>query len=538
MVLALCLALPFTTHLSKAQTLDPTQTYTTGNVVVNTPNGGPSSWVNGVYQNSLTCWSWGDPGYCGPNAIVRPGNNINFSFGTTDLYQLQAIANILPNSGTGLVVKGFNFGFTAKNGNGWDNANQDYLVAYVNLYKKDGSVAENYNYQAFTNHKYDWTNFYFSETFNKPYASQDLSNVRYGFVGRDNNFWAGPYGPEVYNVSFSLKYSVDPCSVDVLSSPSCPGYLDALKKLSPPTPTSEPVTTSVTTAITTTTTSSTPDVSVAPTTSTTTTSAPVVSSSSSSTSATPSATNPQPKVGEVTVSGSPAKTTISTSQILSIVRSEQTRIGNLETSTVQQAVEQAQAAGDKAQQESLSVSSATVSQSQTSAQAAVSMLNMNTQRTTGVRTDSIYSLTTPTNQGTAALSVGPQVLYSLNRNESLKFQNEEPVKLECMKFTSTYPIFNIINSPPQSQGEMTESKSTSSVNSKVQDNDAAGGVKLSMLATEPKGFDVYGGILKDVSFYPPKDIYQNQKVIDNNRALRQLSSDRLHQEMVNQQYRN
>ena len=85
---------------------------------------------------------------------------------------------------------------------------------------------------------------------------------------------------------------------------------------------------------------------------------------------------------------------------------------------------------------------------------------------------------------------------------------------------------------------MTESKSTSSVNSKVQDNDAAGGVKLSMLATEPKGFDVYGGILKDVSFYPPKDIYQNQKVIDNNRALRQLSSDRLHQEMVNQQYRN
>ena len=150
-MLALCLALPFTTHLSKAQTLDPTQTYTTGNVVVNTPNGGPSSWVNGVYQNSLTCWSWGDPGYCGPNAIVRPGNNINFSFGTTDLYQLQAIANILPNSGTGLVVKGFNFGFTAKNGYGWDNANQDYLVAYVNLYKKYIPHILNMGYKSWLN---------------------------------------------------------------------------------------------------------------------------------------------------------------------------------------------------------------------------------------------------------------------------------------------------------------------------------------------------------------------------------------------------
>jgi len=587
-VLALCLALPFTTHLSNAQPLDPTQTYTTGNIVVNTNSGGPSSWVNGVYQNSLTCWTWGNPGYCGPNAIVRPGNNINFSFGTTDLYQLQAIANILPNSGTGLVVKGFNFGFTAKNGNGWDDGRQDYLSAYVNFYKKDGSVAENYNYTAYTNHKYDWTNFNFSETFNKPYASQDLSNVRYGFVGRDNNFWAGPYGPEVYNVSFSLKYSVDPCSVDPMSSPTCPGYLAALAKLSPaPTPVSTTVTnepTTTTSVVTTTNTSTTtiPDVIAAPvtTTSTTTVTAPVVSSSSSSTSSTPSATNPQPKVGEVTISGSPAKTPISTSQILSIVRSEQTRIGNLETSTAQQAVEQAQSAGDKAQQESLSISAATVSQSQASASAGMSMMNTNPQNTTGTNTtqnnssgsiainqipgrtnasvtikppefempvvqsssksqNSIYNLTTLTIiQNNTTEPVVPQIYYTINKNESLKFQNEEPVKMEGMKFTSTNPIFNIINSPPQTQGEMTESKSTSSVNSKVQDNDAAGGVKLSMLATEPKGFDVYGGILKDVSFYPPKDIYQNQKVIDNNRALRQLSSDRLHQEMVNQQYRN
>jgi hypothetical protein len=53
-----------------------------------------------------------------------------------------------------------------------------------------------------------------------------------GFVGRDNNFWAGTYGPEIYNVNFSLKYSVkpDPCIADPLSSPTCPGYALATVK--------------------------------------------------------------------------------------------------------------------------------------------------------------------------------------------------------------------------------------------------------------------------------------------------------------------
>jgi hypothetical protein len=350
LVSVVSLAFLFTSYSSNAQVLEPNQTYTTENIVTNTNQGGPSSWVNGVYQDSLTCWSGGMPGYCGPNAIVRPGNNINFSYGLTDLHQVQAIANVLPNSGTGLRVNGFNFGFTAKNGNGWDDARQDYLVAYVNFYGSDGNLSRNYDYGLSTNRKYNWTTFNFSETFDTPYAAKDLSSVRYGFVGRDNNFWAGPYGPEINNISFSLKYSVDPCASDVLSSPTCPGYLDAIAKLTPTssssTVTSEPVVTSTNTLTTSPVVNNiVPEVSTATPTnaSTSTAPVPVVSSPTSTASSTPTATNPQPKVGEVTVSGSPAKATISTSQILSIVRGEQSRIGNLETSTAQQATEQAQA---------------------------------------------------------------------------------------------------------------------------------------------------------------------------------------------------
>ena len=76
------------------------------------------------------------------------------------------------------------------------------------------------------------------------------------------------------------------------------------------------------------------------------------------------------------------------------------------------------------------------------------------------------------------------------------------------------------------------------VKKNVKDNDAAGGVTLASIAKQPTGFDSYMGALADAQFYAPKEIYRNQKVIDNARVLRGLTggSDRLHQQMVDQQY--
>ena len=66
----------------------------------------------------------------------------------------------------------------------------------------------------------------------------------------------------------------------------------------------------------------------------------------------------------------------------------------------------------------------------------------------------------------------------------------------------------------------------------------AGGVDIAAMATQPKGYEVYNSLtIKDAGFYAPKDIYGNQTNVDNARALRQLGSDRLHQEMVDQQFR-
>lgn len=206
----------------------------TGNLINygSTPTDTTSTWYNGVYVNQLTCWAPGGTGNCGPNPSIQPGGSINFSYGMTDLYQIVNIGKALSSLGSGLQVNGFNFGFTAKNGNGWDNGQTDYLSAYVKFYDKSNTkVLADYNWNL--NYGFDWTTFNYDKTFDTAYDVNKLGSARYGFVGGDSNFWAGTYGPEIYNVSFSLKYGVDPCATNPLYSPSCAGYTDAMAKLSP-----------------------------------------------------------------------------------------------------------------------------------------------------------------------------------------------------------------------------------------------------------------------------------------------------------------
>jgi len=209
-----------------AQTVD-----STGNLVRPTTISTGSTWSNAVYQDNLTCWEPGGPGYCGPNAIVKPDGNIHFSYGTTDIYQQVNIAQALPNSGTGLLVRGYSFSYVAKVGNGWDDGRWDFLQSYVQLRGPTGDLKSVQVYTHNTTH--DWSSFNLSRSFpDNRFTTQDLATARFGFVGRDNNYFAGPYGPEVNSVSFSLQYMRDPCVTNQLSSPQCPKFMETLNKMS------------------------------------------------------------------------------------------------------------------------------------------------------------------------------------------------------------------------------------------------------------------------------------------------------------------
>ena len=519
--------------------LDPTQVYNTPNLVVPTQQGGPSSWTNGVYQDSLSCWAWGLIGYCGPNPIVRPDGNINYSFGWVDLYQQQAVASVLPNSGTGLRVNGYNFGFTAKKGNGWDDGRTDLLYAYVQFNSPTGSTL--FNNTTNLSYNFDWTNFNLSYNFATPYATKDLGTVRYGFVGQDNNYWAGPYGPEINNVSFSLKYSVDTCFVNVLSSPSCPGYLEELAKLNPP------VINNITT------------VESSPTTTTNITNDPVspivvtysatASSSTSLQAPTITATSTQTTTSERSIS------TPSISTILGIIRAEQSRISSVEGAVVSQANETAAQAASQAQKQAESVASLSVLSSQVNQ----TTQNQNNNQGTGISgpsqvtsivnigslraPDSLssssenYSLV-PSQTSNSIINITSLMSRNLENNRSVEV---DVPKLASIDFFSRSPIKDILDEKPKGQTEQPQTQQRQSeVKRNVQDNEAAGGVTIAAIAKQSSGYDLYMAMaIKDASFYAPREIYKNQKVIDNERVLRQLNgrSDRIHEEMVNGQYK-
>ena len=606
--MALCLALLFTPLLSKAQTLDPTQVYTTGNILQNTPQGGPTPWVNGVYQNNLTCWGWGDPGYCGPNPIVRPGDNINFSFGTTNLYQMQAISNVLPNSGTGLSVSGYNFGFTAKNGNGWDDARMDYLTAYVSLYDSKGSTVFNKNYDL--NSRFNWSTFNYSETFNTPLASKNLGSVQYGFVGRDNNGWAGPYGPEIYGVNFSLKYSVDPCATNPIYSPTCPGYLEALAKLAPPPPPvvdniqapPPPMLADSTMQIQSGQLAPPPgsqpppgspvpldntqapqptmqQVGPAP------AGPPMPGPTQQASASQPSANNPQAKVGEVSDSSGGSKSTVSLSSVLSMIGSNQEKTAALEKSVVQAADAQAFSAGETAKQnaeklagdvQSQSIANsggssqtgtalASGTQSVTQLQGSSVSMQGNQQGNSasnsarlqqsinsgsmGTQSDTVtssvttqqqqYNIQNTTRQEFNVAMVTPQVSYSLVAPTRYAPVQIELPPTEGIKFGYKGPVDNAMESKPFLPQMTAGFEQNASVKKNVQNNEAAGNVTIESIAKQPANYAQYFAMIPDVAFYAPKEIYKNQKTVDNARTLRGLQggSDRLHQEMINQQYK-
>jgi hypothetical protein len=595
------LALSFTPLLSKAQTVEPGQVYTTGNIVQDTPYGGPTPWVGGVYQDNLTCWGQpGDTGYCGPNAIVRPGGNINFSYGSTYLYQQQHISTLLP-SATGLQVNGYNFGFTAKNGNGWDDGRVDQLTALVRFWDNTGGRGANnllYGDVYDLTRKYNWTTFDYSKTFTTPLAVPSIGQVQYGFIGRDNNFWAGPYGPELYNVNFSLKYSVDPCASNPLYSPTCSGYLDALAKLIPKTASSPLETVSPPPPLET--------VAIAP-------GAPPPPGSPpppgapptqespqqpqpgqnppgqaapgpapQQAASQPAANNQQPRAGEVADSGGgKSSSPVSLSSVLSMISSNQDKTSSLEKSVVQSADAQAFSAGETAKQQAEKVAGDAQSQSLgggagsstggqtagtqssfTQTQSSMAALQGNQQSSNASNSARIQqsintsvssqssevnfagattqqnSYQNTTRQEVNVAMAAPITSYSLAAptRSSAQPQIEIPM-LEGIKFGHRGAVDNAMEAKPFMPQLNDNSRQSDSVKKNIDNNELAGNITIESIAKQPANYSQYFFMLQDVAFYAPKEIYKNQKTVDNVRALRQMSSDKLHQDLVNLQYK-
>jgi hypothetical protein len=632
--LVACWALLLSSYSASTDAVTPDPT--TGNLVnfTGTPTATTGNWVNGVYVNQL-CFHAGDPGNCGPYPSVQQTGSINFSYGGVNLYQVVNIQQALKAAGSNLQVTGFNFGFAAKNGNGWDDGRQDYLNAYVQFYRPDGGLAAQYGYVQYTNRLYNWTNFNFSETFANPSLATSYRAAQYGFIGRDNNYWAGNYGPEITNVSFNLKYRVDPCATDPTSSPACPGYAAAMSAKNPTT-----VSTMVVTA------------------------APAVETVVNTT--TPISTvGTTTKTQADTVAVKPPAKTVAAA--LSLISRNQQQTQALQTSVAQAAVAEAASAATAAQQQAVAVAASAATMSQTLSNATVQTQRQSTALTVSPTTSQTVLAPPAPNtamannenkSGTAAsttvqmpaprtstpVTTNATVVASVANVDTQQFSiptlqsyfsraqttntsavqdapSIPPLPPQPNKSATTAPVVTVVpititttNTPTFSQAntdyqqsamisaytqpqntmfyamaaapveqqqqttvqavsfarqaeveqvsstagfmtnrtdplnEVVESKtavaptntteSAQTVEASVSDNELAGGVDIGRLATTPVGYSNYTNlVLKDGKMYEPKEIYKNQTPVDNARALRQLSSDRLHQQMIEQQYR-
>jgi len=171
--------------------------------------------VNGTHPNN--CCSGG------PAPLYDPATNtIHFSYGLTAVHQVVAINQAL--SGTGIQISGWNWGYDLRNMNGvaGGQGGTDTINVTSFITNSAGQIIQQSD--QYYNTQFDWTTFSGTVNLNTALSLENSGSLGIQFVSRDSGFWAGYYGPQVRNVTLNANYSVDQCSANPLSSTTCPGY--------------------------------------------------------------------------------------------------------------------------------------------------------------------------------------------------------------------------------------------------------------------------------------------------------------------------
>ena len=488
MALALCLALSFLDY-SNSQEIA-----TTGNLI------NQSSWDGCATYLPSRIWGGYNGGPC-PNVGLN-GTGINFSYGENTLAQTIAINRALQD--TGVAVNGYNYSWMVKNSNinGQQPGSYD-PIALINVYVKDAKgdivVNDTYNYGY---HLPNWATFSGTQTFANPYVASTLGSIGLSVTSRDSGFWAGYYGPEFMNFQLSLRYSA---AAPVINPPAAPKTVSTTY-----TSAASPASTIIDT-------SSTPSTTVS------------VGGVQLSTTGEITAPDNIPQVLKDTTAASNSVTaTVETTSrvesnksgpsaaVMNIVKQIQAADRAVQARAVQNANQQISASSSRAQEQAMNiVDNAT----------AMSTTNNQSGTQSGSQLYSLSIMQAPQQLSLQSSQSAAQAAFQLSMLTPQTGQKSAQITFEPIDFKAFLDTG-------------TSETRIDSVNRNVQVNELAGGVDIAAMATQPKGYEVYNSLtIKDAGFYAPKDIYGNQTNVDNARALRQLGSDRLHQEMVDQQFR-
>ncbi len=152
-----------------------------------------------------------------------------------------------------------------------------------------------------------------------------------------------------------------------------------------------------------------------------------------------------------------------------------------------------------------------------------------------------FSLNSSANSGSMPVETAPAQTYQF-RTDPKQFEVETP-QPQVASFGGVGKAGNPLSEMMMQQRfellQASIDQQKGSVNRNVQPNEAAGGVDLRAMAVVPAGFNAYSFVMRDAAFYEPKEVYKNQRTVDNVRLLRGLTggSDAKHKEMVDSQYK-
>ena len=521
--------------------------------------------------------------------VVNTNNLLDSTKGGLSLNQAFAINTALSSAGIGATIHGFNYGFNYRVGqsfSGCTATNQDGSCSwYMNIpaYANATVSLTNSSNQTIHSKSYSFTGDGTSGSVSEKYLLPSSMNQSLLGTGRIVGSASGT-NSSIEGAWATMIYTADPCIANPLYSSSCKGYAFAIAKQlapsstpttdgtqtmdpatgmsandptqpppppgspppppgsPPPPPGSEPPPGS-------------PPPREGP---------PPASNNTNNTPANqppPQGGSSQPKAGEVKTAGdSTSKSSPSLSSVMSMISSNQARIGN-EAKTVVQAAESAAAKdAQQAQQQAENVAGALTTQSITSSmtqsntgtglsatvniQSQAPVVNVASVSQTSVvnigglrpATQSVFA--DPSASLSSSMTQGQFDMYSLQAPPSIN--NRQPdvevPQNEGIKVGGRSALNDAMEQRPMLSNANVQEQKTESVNRNVQPNELAGKVDIASMATQPQGYQAYSMMMPDVAFYAPKEIYKNQVNVDNVRLLRGLGSDRLHQEMVNQQY--
>lgn len=179
-----------------------------------------NSWV-GTVQGQNGGFSGGTTPAFNPTT-----NTIIFGYMMASATQTIALNSALASAGVGLKVGGYSYSWNINN----DPSSGQYgsLTGRVSLKDAAGNSLQTYNYNYPQLMGAGFVSYSGTQWFPQDYSLTNTYNLELSFTGKDQTFWAGYYGPQVRNPSLSALYTPDLCVSNPLSDPNCPGYAAAL----------------------------------------------------------------------------------------------------------------------------------------------------------------------------------------------------------------------------------------------------------------------------------------------------------------------